>query len=208
MEQADDQAREMAELRDRLSRLSQASLRINEPRLRHGAPRGAGDSARSLTGARYGVITLLDDSGRIEDFVTSGPTPEEHRRFVELPEGMMFFEYLSRITESLRLRDFHSHTKALGLPEFRPPMAISPRSDLPGHAHPPLGRVRRCLLRGREGGGPRVPFASRVRRLKVPMTIGGDIPKANGTLDSSYRLQLRSKRVLNPHGKPSPDGSG
>ena len=30
MEQADDQAREMAELRDRLSRLSQASLRINE----------------------------------------------------------------------------------------------------------------------------------------------------------------------------------
>ena len=30
MEQADDQAREIAELRDRLSRLSQASLRINE----------------------------------------------------------------------------------------------------------------------------------------------------------------------------------
>ena len=30
MEQADDQAREIAELRDRLSGLSQASLRINE----------------------------------------------------------------------------------------------------------------------------------------------------------------------------------
>ena len=30
MEQADGQAREIAELRDRLSRLSQASLRINE----------------------------------------------------------------------------------------------------------------------------------------------------------------------------------
>ena len=30
MEQADDQAREIVDLRDRLSRLSQASLRINE----------------------------------------------------------------------------------------------------------------------------------------------------------------------------------
>ena len=27
----------------------------------------------------------------------------------------------------------------------------------------------------------RVPFACGVRRLKVPMTIGGDTPKANGT---------------------------
>ena len=84
------------------------------------------DSACSLTGSRYGVITLLDDSGRIQDFVTSGLTPEEHRLFTELPEGMMFFEYLSRITEPLRLRDFHSYIRELGLPEFRPPMAISP----------------------------------------------------------------------------------
>ena len=84
------------------------------------------DSACSLTGARYGVITLLDDSGRIEDFVTSGLTAEERQRFVELPEGLKLFEHLSRITEPLRLRDFHSHTRALGLPEFRPPMAVSP----------------------------------------------------------------------------------
>ena len=87
---------------------------------------GVLDSACSLTGSRYGVITLLDDSGRIQDFVTSGLTPEEHRLFTELPEGMMFFEYLSRITEPLRLRDFHSYIRSLGLPEFRPPMAISP----------------------------------------------------------------------------------
>ena len=137
MEQADDQAREIAELRDRLSRLSQASLRINESLDFETVLQGVLDSACSLTGARYGVITLLDDSGRIEDFVTSGLTPEERQRFVELPEGLKLFEHLSRITEPLRLRDFHSHTRALGLPEFRPPMAVSPRSDLPGRAHPP-----------------------------------------------------------------------
>ena len=88
MEQADDQAREIAELRDRLSRLSQASLRINESLDFDTVLQGVLDSACSLTGARYGVITLLDESGRIQDFVTSGLTAEERQRFVELPEGL------------------------------------------------------------------------------------------------------------------------
>ena len=118
--------RENEALRDRLSRLSEASLRINESLDFETVLQGALDSACSLTGARYGVITLLDESGRIQDFVASGLTPEDHRRFVELPEGLIFFEYLGSIREPLRLRDFHSHTRALGLPEFRPPMAVSP----------------------------------------------------------------------------------
>ena len=125
MEQADGQAREIAELRDRLSRLSQASLRINESLDFDTVLQGVLDSACSLTGARYGVITLLDESGQVQDFVTSGLTAEEHRRFTDLPEGMMFFQYLSNIQEPLRLRDFHSHIRSLGLPEFQPPMAVS-----------------------------------------------------------------------------------
>ena len=125
MAQADDQAREIAELRDRLSRLSQASLRINESLDFDTVLQGVLDSACSLTGARYGVITLLDESGQVQDFVTSGLTAEEHRRFTDLPEGMMFFQYLSNIQEPLRLRDFHSHIRSLGLPEFQPPMAVS-----------------------------------------------------------------------------------
>ena len=125
MEQADEPQREIAELRDRLSRLSQASLRINESLDFDTVLQGVLDSACSLTGARYGVITLLDGSGKVQDFVTSGLTPEEHRRFTELPEGMMFFQYLSNIQEPLRLRDFHSHIRSLGLPEFQPPMAVS-----------------------------------------------------------------------------------
>ena len=83
------------------------------------------NSACSLTGARYGVVTLLDDGGRIQDFVTSGLTPEDHRLFRELPEGMMVFQYLSHVEEPLRLPDFHSHTRELGLPDFRPPMTVS-----------------------------------------------------------------------------------
>ena len=126
MRNAGELERENEALRDRLSRLSEASLRINESLDFDTVLQGALDSACSLTGARYGVITLLDESGWIQDFVTSGLNSEDHRRFVEMPEGLIFFERLSRITEPLRLKDFHSHTKALGLPEFRPPMAVSP----------------------------------------------------------------------------------
>ena len=125
MEQADGPQREIAELRDRLSRLSQASLRINESLDFDTVLQGVLDSACSLTGARYGVITLLDESGQVQDVVTSGLTAEEHRRFTDLPEGMMFFQYLSNIQEPLRLRDFHSHIRSLGLPEFQPPMTVS-----------------------------------------------------------------------------------
>ena len=134
MEQADEPQREIAELRDRLSRLSQASLRINESLDFDTVLQGVLDSACSLTGARYGVITLLNESGRIQDFLYSGLTAEESRQFTEFPNGMLFFEYLSSISEPLRLRDFHSYVRELGLPEFHPPMAVS--SPLPFLAAP------------------------------------------------------------------------
>ena len=47
---------------------------------------------------------------------------------------MLFFEHLSSISEPLRLRDFHSYVRELGLPEFHPPMAVS--SPLPFLAAP------------------------------------------------------------------------
>ena len=112
-----------------MSRLSQASRRINESLDFETVLRGALDSACSLTGARYGVIALVGASGGIEDSVTSGLTPEEHRRFMDYPEGMPFLEYLNGISEPLRLRDFHSYMRSLGLPEFRPPFPVS--SPLP-----------------------------------------------------------------------------
>ena len=129
LKSTDELEREIAALRDRLSRLSEASLRINESLDFETVLQGVLDSARSLTGSRYGVITLFDDAGRIQDFVTSGLTPEDHRQLMELPDRMRFFEHLGSLEAPLRLRDFHSHIRSLGLPEFRPPMAVS--SPLP-----------------------------------------------------------------------------
>ena len=83
----------MEALRERLSRLSEASLRINESLDFETVLQGVLDSARSLTGARYGVITLLDDAGRIQDFLYSGLTAEQHRRFMDFPEGIVLGFY-------------------------------------------------------------------------------------------------------------------
>ena len=126
MERADELERENEALRERLSRLSEASLRINESLDFQAVLQGVLDSARSLNGARYGVITLVDPSGRVEDFLYSGLTDEESRLFAEFQDGMTFFEYVNKLEEPLRLRDFHSHMRELGLPEFRPPMPVSP----------------------------------------------------------------------------------
>ena len=118
LKEADDSPREIEALRERLSRLSEASLRINESLDLDTVLQGVLDSARSLTEARYGVITTLDESGQVEDFLTSGMTPEESRLMWDMPEGLS--SYLGRITGPLRVGDFQSHARALALPEFGP----------------------------------------------------------------------------------------
>ena len=88
---------------ERLTRLSEASLRINESLELEDILQGVLDSARALTGARYAIITTLDDSGRMEDLRTSGLAVDAARRIWEIPEGEQFFKYLSALSEPLRL---------------------------------------------------------------------------------------------------------
>ena len=72
---------------DRLSRLSQASLRINESLDVDTALRAVMDGARSLTGVPYSVITTLDDSGRVEDHLVLGLDPDDVERLWQAPRG-------------------------------------------------------------------------------------------------------------------------
>ena len=74
-------------LRNRLSRLSEASLRITESLDLDTILQGVIDGARTLTDARYGALLVLDDAGRMQDLVTSGMTPEERRRLGALPKA-------------------------------------------------------------------------------------------------------------------------
>ena len=105
--------------------MSEASLNINDSLDPDAVLQKALDSARSLTGAQYGVMTTLDESGSPADFLASGLTPEEALRLWAMPEGMEFFEYLRTVPGPLRVADFAGHTRSMGLPDFRPPMPAS-----------------------------------------------------------------------------------
>ncbi len=126
MKSTEELTREIETLKDRLSRLSMASVRINESLDMGTVLQGALDSARSLTGARYGVITLLDDSGQVQDFLSSGMTADEANQLWGVPDGLKLFEYLGSITEPLRLRDLLGHIRLQGLPDLRPHLKVGP----------------------------------------------------------------------------------
>ena len=127
LKQPDELMRENGDLRQRLSRLSEASLRINESLDFDDVLQGVLDSARSLAGARYGVIVLHGDGGTAEDFLSSGFTEDEADRLWTIPGWPSHFEYLSTIAAPLRVPDLLGYIRSLGLPELRPPVAMGER---------------------------------------------------------------------------------
>ncbi|MYI06705.1 MAG: GAF domain-containing protein, partial [Gemmatimonadetes bacterium] len=124
MNAPDERDREIAELRERLARLSKASLRITESLDFDTVLREVVDSARALTASPYGAITILGDAGQTPHFIVSGLTGEEHQGLWEMPEGQGFFEYFNRLEEPLRVSDSAGHLGALGLPAFRPSVPV------------------------------------------------------------------------------------
>ena len=100
---------------DRTSRLSAAILRISASLDLATVLEEVVDSARALTGARAGVITTIDGRGRVEDFVTSGLSPEERRKMDEWPDGERLFRHLRDLPAPLRVADVDDYLRSLGL---------------------------------------------------------------------------------------------
>jgi len=112
-------------LRQRLSQLSEASLRINESLDVETVLQYVVDSAGALTGARVAGITTVDELGLPQDFVSFGMSETERQWVLEYPEFMAFHEYLLGLAEPLRVGDFQSHITALGMPEFDAPVSVT-----------------------------------------------------------------------------------
>ena len=109
-------------LRTRLSKLSEASLRVSETLDVNTVLKEVIDNARDLTGARYGALLTYDQSGGIQDFLTSGLSAEEIERLTISPKGLGLLGYMNEIREPLRLADISSHPNSVGFPENHPPM--------------------------------------------------------------------------------------
>ena len=143
MKPFDELRQENEALRDRLSRLSRASLRINESLEFDAVLQSVLDSACALTGVRYGVLTLLDEAGQAADFLSSGMTPQDAQGLWDLPDALRLFEHLGNIPQPLHLPDLIGHIRAFNLPE--PP--------LPGGATGPVAFLAAPILHAGERVG-------------------------------------------------------
>ena len=101
-------------LRDRITKLSAASLQISASLDLTTVLSEVVESARALTGARYGVIVTIDEAGQVQDFVISGFTPEEQQKMVDWPDGPRLFDHFRNLEGALRLRDLPSYVRSLG----------------------------------------------------------------------------------------------
>ncbi len=101
--------------RERSSALIDAVLRINASLDLDTVLREVVESARALTGARYGVIVVLDEAGATVDFVSSGFTAEEWQDLVAWPGNAPLFEHLRNQPGALRIADVSAFVGALGI---------------------------------------------------------------------------------------------
>ena len=143
MKRSDPCVQESEALQARLLRLNEATLRINESLDLGTMLKEVLDSARSLTEARYGAMTLVDDSGAPADLLWSGMTNDEARQLWNLPDGTSFFESLGGIRGPLRVPDLSGMSGPWAFPNWFPGWPWQP----PSHSS------RRRFSTGRSGSG-------------------------------------------------------
>jgi len=80
------------------------------------------DSVRELVGTKYAALGIVDASGRIERFITSGISTELRSLIGPLPEGHGLLGTIIRDGVTLRIPDIAQHPDSFGFPPNHPPM--------------------------------------------------------------------------------------
>ncbi|MBC8279232.1 MAG: GAF domain-containing protein, partial [Chloroflexi bacterium] len=99
------------------------------------------DQARRLTGARYGLLTVFDDTGEIDQFLSSGITARAHQRIGPNPKVLGVLGLLEGITGPFNLADLQAHPQFTVFPKYFPKMntflgsAIAVRGQVIGNLY-------------------------------------------------------------------------
>lgn len=80
------------------------------------------ERARALVGARYGALSVVNDDGTIQTFLTSGVTAEQRSRIGAPPVGHGLLGVVLRGGEHLRMTDIGSDPRSHGFPPNHPVM--------------------------------------------------------------------------------------
>ena len=162
MEKAETEA-EATVLRERISRLSAAILRIGGSLEVDTVLRTTAEEARALTNARFGAVALSDENGSVTDYVTSGFTSEQTEGLATWSAGPQFFEHLRELGKPLRLLDLQAYVRSLGWPVE--PIFCKTFQGMPmirAGVH-----VGTFFLGGKEGKGGEVEFTDADEELLV-----------------------------------------
>ena len=81
------------------------------------------EASCALTGARYGVIGLLDADGVVHDVVTHGVDAATTAKIASLPTCGGVLGVLVEDPRPLRLKNVADHARSMGFPPNHPPMA-------------------------------------------------------------------------------------
>ena len=183
-------------LRERISRLSAAVLRISASLDVATVLREVVDSARALTGARYGIIATVDDAGEVRDFVTSGFTSDERDQLTSWPDGPRLFEHLRDRSGSLRLEDLHDQVRSLGFSPDLGPLSTVHGVPMRHRGH----HVGNFFLAGKAGGGE---FTSEDEEILTLFASQAATAIANA---HTHRDEQRARRDLEALVDTSPVG--
>ena len=146
--ETDDPLQELESLQRLFSKLTEACTRVSHNLDLNSFLQEVIDNARDLTDARYGALLTYDQSGEIQDFITSGLSPQEIEHLKTLPQGLGLLGYVKEIQEPLRLTDIASHPSSVGFPENHPPMKTFLGMPI-HHGGEPLGNI---YLTEKDGG--------------------------------------------------------
>ncbi len=80
------------------------------------------DRVRGLIGSRYAALGLVDGSGVIDRFITSGISAEQRARIGPLPHGRGLLGLIIRESRAYRIADIASHPDSSGFPPNHPEM--------------------------------------------------------------------------------------
>jgi signal transduction histidine kinase len=82
------------------------------------------EEARSMTGARYGALGVLDEGHTVlEEFITVGLTPEEEEAIGLRPTGEGLLGLVIADPRPLRIAGLGAHPESSGFPPHHPPMS-------------------------------------------------------------------------------------
>lgn len=182
-------APETQALRERLSRLSEASVRINESLDFNVVLQETIDNARRLTGARYGVIATINEAGGLDALLTSGTTEEQHDTLIELPGGTGIFDHFSKLAGPLRLEHYGEYAASVGLDAWLPMTVFAGmatpmrhRAELVGIIW--LGHDRAHQRFSDEDAETLVMFASQAALVIANARRHQDVQRARGDLET------------------------